>query len=232
MPHWTQTLANFLPFKWTFDFPIEALVGTCRPRRCAAGSACSCSGSAIGALTVDRLGAPCATTRRWGLMRRCGPAAFPAARRDERAAVPRQLLRRGLPVAALGRRRARRARARLLAHDRAERLDGAGAARDRRRPDPARRRDRLRRSSRTWTGSPTRCATGKLDFAADEARRRPAAGLLRELRLWQSRRRALGRGSWSRVGAAAVRRPGRDRGRARVRRRARRSARCSSTASG
>ena len=26
MPEWAQTLANFLPFKWTFGFPIEALV--------------------------------------------------------------------------------------------------------------------------------------------------------------------------------------------------------------
>jgi ABC-2 type transport system permease protein len=27
MPGWTQTLANYLPFKWAFYFPIEALVG-------------------------------------------------------------------------------------------------------------------------------------------------------------------------------------------------------------
>lgn len=27
MPHWVQTLANFLPFKWTFGYPIEALIG-------------------------------------------------------------------------------------------------------------------------------------------------------------------------------------------------------------
>ena len=27
MPHWTQTLSDWLPFKWTFFFPIEALVG-------------------------------------------------------------------------------------------------------------------------------------------------------------------------------------------------------------
>jgi ABC-2 type transport system permease protein len=27
MPHWTQTLSDWLPFKWTFYFPIEALVG-------------------------------------------------------------------------------------------------------------------------------------------------------------------------------------------------------------
>jgi ABC-2 type transport system permease protein len=28
MPDWAQQLANFLPFKWTFGFPIEALLGT------------------------------------------------------------------------------------------------------------------------------------------------------------------------------------------------------------
>ena len=27
MPDWAQQLANFLPFKWTFGFPIEALIG-------------------------------------------------------------------------------------------------------------------------------------------------------------------------------------------------------------
>jgi len=27
MPGWVQMLANFLPFKWTFGFPIESLVG-------------------------------------------------------------------------------------------------------------------------------------------------------------------------------------------------------------
>lgn len=27
LPGWAQTLADFLPFKWTFSFPIEALVG-------------------------------------------------------------------------------------------------------------------------------------------------------------------------------------------------------------
>lgn len=28
MPEWVQTIANFLPFQWTFGFPIEALIGT------------------------------------------------------------------------------------------------------------------------------------------------------------------------------------------------------------
>jgi ABC-2 type transport system permease protein len=32
MPDWVQTLANFLPFKWTFGFPIESLVGNMSTR--------------------------------------------------------------------------------------------------------------------------------------------------------------------------------------------------------
>jgi ABC-2 type transport system permease protein len=32
MPGWVQTLANFLPFKWTFGFPIESLVGSMSTR--------------------------------------------------------------------------------------------------------------------------------------------------------------------------------------------------------
>ena len=32
MPQWVQTLANFLPFKWTFGYPIEALVGNLSTR--------------------------------------------------------------------------------------------------------------------------------------------------------------------------------------------------------
>jgi ABC-2 type transport system permease protein len=32
MPGWVQTLANFLPFKWTFGFPIESLVGNMSTR--------------------------------------------------------------------------------------------------------------------------------------------------------------------------------------------------------
>jgi ABC-2 type transport system permease protein len=31
MPAWVQSLANFLPFKWTFGFPIEVLVGHMSP---------------------------------------------------------------------------------------------------------------------------------------------------------------------------------------------------------
>ena len=31
MPPWVQNLSNYLPFKWTFYFPIEALVGSMTP---------------------------------------------------------------------------------------------------------------------------------------------------------------------------------------------------------
>ena len=31
MPQWVQNLSNYLPFKWTFYFPIEALVGSMTP---------------------------------------------------------------------------------------------------------------------------------------------------------------------------------------------------------
>jgi ABC-2 type transport system permease protein len=37
MPGWVQTLANFLPFKWTFGFPIESLVGDLSTRDLLAG---------------------------------------------------------------------------------------------------------------------------------------------------------------------------------------------------
>jgi ABC-2 type transport system permease protein len=32
MPQWVQNLSNYLPFKWTFYFPIDALVGNMPPR--------------------------------------------------------------------------------------------------------------------------------------------------------------------------------------------------------
>jgi len=32
MPQWVQNLSNYLPFKWTFYFPIEALVGSMSTR--------------------------------------------------------------------------------------------------------------------------------------------------------------------------------------------------------
>lgn len=38
MPAWAQGAASWLPFKWTFYFPIEALVGHLRRRLCSVGS--------------------------------------------------------------------------------------------------------------------------------------------------------------------------------------------------
>src|SRR5205814_6533077 len=32
MPGWVQTLADFLPFKWTFGYPIESLAGNLSTR--------------------------------------------------------------------------------------------------------------------------------------------------------------------------------------------------------
>jgi ABC-2 type transport system permease protein len=33
MPAWAQSVANFLPFQWTFGFPIEALIGQLSPQQ-------------------------------------------------------------------------------------------------------------------------------------------------------------------------------------------------------
>jgi ABC-2 type transport system permease protein len=48
MPHWVQTLANFLPFKWTFYYPIEALVGDLSTRSLLGGSGAQLLWIAIG----------------------------------------------------------------------------------------------------------------------------------------------------------------------------------------
>ena len=129
---------------------------TCRPTSL-------CSGSAMQVLWIG-VGVSCSSvrvdarrssdSRRWADERApsaCLCSIF-AGRRDERAAVPRQLLHPALPVADPGRDRADRARARLLAHDRAERVVGVGAARGARRADPGRRADPHASSSRTWSG--------------------------------------------------------------------------------
>lgn len=39
MPDWAQRLSDFLPFRWTFGFPIEALVGQLSPRELLLGLA-------------------------------------------------------------------------------------------------------------------------------------------------------------------------------------------------
>ena len=52
MPHWSQTLAAWLPFKWTFYFPIESLVGHMSIVSLLAGLGFQVLWIAIGALAV------------------------------------------------------------------------------------------------------------------------------------------------------------------------------------
>ena len=52
MPHWSQTLAAWLPFKWTFYFPIEALVGHMSYARLVGGLGMQLVWAAIGASIV------------------------------------------------------------------------------------------------------------------------------------------------------------------------------------
>ena len=48
MPGWVQTLADFLPFKWTFGYPIESLVGDLSTRSLLLGLAAQVMWVAIG----------------------------------------------------------------------------------------------------------------------------------------------------------------------------------------
>ncbi|HXY84210.1 MAG TPA: ABC-2 family transporter protein [Gaiellaceae bacterium] len=50
MPGWVQTLATFLPFKWTFYFPIESLVGDMSTRSLLLGLAAQALWVGIGLL--------------------------------------------------------------------------------------------------------------------------------------------------------------------------------------
>ena len=52
MPRWVQTLANYLPFKWTFGFPIESLVGQLSTRQLLGGLGFQALWTAIGAALV------------------------------------------------------------------------------------------------------------------------------------------------------------------------------------
>ena len=54
MPQWVQTLANFLPFKWTFGYPIEALVGNLSTRSLLLGLVAQASWIVIG-LVLSRV---------------------------------------------------------------------------------------------------------------------------------------------------------------------------------
>ena len=68
MPDWAQDLAAFLPFQWSFYFPIQALVGDSRPASCSAGSRCRRSGSRPDRADARSSGAsPCGATRRWAI---------------------------------------------------------------------------------------------------------------------------------------------------------------------
>jgi ABC-2 type transport system permease protein len=52
MPHWVQSLSAWLPFKWTFYFPIEALVGNMSDGRLLRGLGMQLLWTLIGAVMV------------------------------------------------------------------------------------------------------------------------------------------------------------------------------------
>jgi ABC-2 type transport system permease protein len=53
MPEWVQQLASYLPFKWAFQFPIEALVGQFTPEQLLAGLGMQVFWIAVGAGLVE-----------------------------------------------------------------------------------------------------------------------------------------------------------------------------------
>jgi ABC-2 type transport system permease protein len=52
MPAWVQTLANLLPFQWTFGFPIEALVGNLSTEALLGGLAAQLFWIVVGSILV------------------------------------------------------------------------------------------------------------------------------------------------------------------------------------
>jgi ABC-2 type transport system permease protein len=52
MPEWAQTLANFLPFQWTFGFPITSLVGPITDRELVVGLAAQAGWILFGAVAT------------------------------------------------------------------------------------------------------------------------------------------------------------------------------------
>jgi ABC-2 type transport system permease protein len=52
MPGWARSVSAFLPFKWTFAFPIEALVGRLSTADLLGGLAMQALWIAVGALAV------------------------------------------------------------------------------------------------------------------------------------------------------------------------------------
>jgi ABC-2 type transport system permease protein len=53
MPDWAQQVAGFLPFQWTFSFPIEALIGRLPPEQLLGGLAMQVLWIAISAVLVS-----------------------------------------------------------------------------------------------------------------------------------------------------------------------------------
>lgn len=53
MPQWVQTISNYLPFKWTFFFPIEALVGSMSTQELWLGVATQVFWITLGALLLS-----------------------------------------------------------------------------------------------------------------------------------------------------------------------------------
>ncbi len=53
MPGWVQQLANFLPFKWAFGFPIEVLIGQLTPSQILIGLGAQAFWSALGIALVS-----------------------------------------------------------------------------------------------------------------------------------------------------------------------------------
>ena len=52
MPQWAQSIAAWLPFKWTFYFPIEALVGSMSTQSLLTGLLWQCFWTAVGCVLV------------------------------------------------------------------------------------------------------------------------------------------------------------------------------------
>jgi viologen exporter family transport system permease protein len=53
MPAWVQQVARFLPFQWTFYFPIESLVGQLSPQECLIGLGMQVLWIAFGIIAVN-----------------------------------------------------------------------------------------------------------------------------------------------------------------------------------
>jgi ABC-2 type transport system permease protein len=52
MPPWVQNLSAYLPFKWTFGFPIEALIGQLSTQQLLSGLLSQAAWIGVGVLLV------------------------------------------------------------------------------------------------------------------------------------------------------------------------------------